>query len=488
MDKYRVLSVVLSAVYFVAVLAIGYLAGKKTKNMSDFMIGGQSLGVWVTSFGIMAAVMSGWTWIGNPAASYSYGYASIVRLFSLGPIGIALSYIILAKPVRLISERFNCMTLPDILAVRWNNNATIRLISAVIILIGCFTYLVSQWSAMGEALQPVLGVSYEAAVIIGALIICAYVVAGGMLASMWTNLLQMIIMFVVSAVLLVKGISSVGGFTEMNIAAAAIDPMSVQPFWPEVSYSMTAVLSFGVLIVGIAYGGQPSVNTKFMMISDHKKLRWAPLISCIALIIGTTQHFIGVAAKVMVEKGLLAAPERPDGILMAVISTFQNPTFTALIMVAVMAAVMSTAESYLFSAASTVTYDFVTKVLRKEMSDKKKLTYTRILIAVVTVVTVFMAINQSQMVVNIAAQAFGCFCAGFAPPAYLGLRWKRINSKGAIAGMLVGLLFGGILPLLGVSPADVGGWNLAGLGFVIAVFVTIIVSLCTKPEHSAVFD
>ena len=180
--------------YFVVILLVGWFAGKMTKNMSDYMVSGRGLGVWMLSFGVMAAVMSGWSWLGNPGAVYDAGYAAAVRLTSLTPAGVVLAFALVAKPIRIISNRTECFTLPDILAARWNDNPAIRLLSCVIILIGSATYLVSQWSAMGTVMQMVLGISYEWGVVVGAIIITAYVVAGGMLASMWTNFVQMIIM------------------------------------------------------------------------------------------------------------------------------------------------------------------------------------------------------------------------------------------------------------------------------------------------------
>ena len=111
--------------------------------------------------------------------------------------------------------------------------------------------------------------------------------------------------------------------------------------------------------------------------------------------------------------------------------------------------------------------------------------------AVVTICTVIMALNPTNMVAVIGAQAFGCFCAGFGPVLYLGIRWKRINSTGAVAGMITGLIFGGILPIIGPGIFDgtfLDGWNQAGIGVVISTLVTVVVSFATKPEYSDVFE
>lgn len=472
--------------YFAVILVIGYAAGKKTRNMSDFMVGGRSLGVWMLSFGVMAAVMSGWSWLGNPGAVYAAGYSAHVRISSLTPLGVVLAFMLVAKPIRIISDKAECYTMPDILAARWNNSTAIRFLSCIIILIGSATYLVSQWSSMGTVMQMVLGISYKQGVIIGAVIISAYVVAGGMLASMWTNFIQMLIMFVMAIVLVVKSVGAVGGFTEMNYAVAAIDPTFVQPF--TASHTAINSLSYCFLVVFLAYAGQPGFNTKFLMIRDQKQLKWSPLVSVLALIVGTSMYLVGIAGKIMVSEGTIAAPVSNDGILLSVIQGIFSPALSALIMVAIMAAVMSTAETHLFACGTSLVQDLMVRGAHKNIPEAKCLRYIRIVIAATTVLTVILALNTPDMIAAIGTQAFGALCAGFGPVVCLGLRWKRVNSKAAIAGMTAGLIFGGVLPLLDPSNTLLGQWTPAGVGVVLSTVVTIAVSLLTKPEHSAIFE
>ena len=472
--------------YFVVILLVGWFAGKMTKNMSDYMVSGRGLGVWMLSFGVMAAVMSGWSWLGNPGAVYDAGYAAAVRLTSLTPAGVVLAFALVAKPIRIISNRTECFTLPDILAARWNDNPAIRLLSCVIILIGSATYLVSQWSAMGTVMQMVLGISYEWGVVVGAIIITAYVVAGGMLASMWTNFVQMIIMFLVAILVVVKCVGAVGGFEQMNIAVSAINQSFVQPFHEK--YDIISSLSYSLLVVFLAYSGQPGFSTKFLMIKDHRQLRWSPLISVIAMIVGTSMYVVGLVGVIMVENGQISAPATADGILLSVTSAVFSPSVNALIMVAVMAAVMSTAATHLFTSATSVVQDLAVRYLRKPMSDKKCIHLMRICIACVMIVSVILAVRPPDLISAIGAQAFGVLCAGFGPVLCLGLRWRRINSKGAIAGMTAGLIFGGILPV--VDPANVllGEWTPAGIGVILSTVITIAVSVLTRAEDAAVFS
>ena len=481
----KISTLVIVVLYFAVILAIGYLAGRRTKNMADFMVGGKSLGVWMLSFGVMAAVMSGWSWLGNPGATYVAGYAAHVRISSLTPLGVVLAFVLVARPIRIISDRMECYTMPDILAARWNDSAVIKLLSCLIILIGSATYLVSQWSSMGTVMQMVLGISYRQGVIIGAIIISAYVVAGGMLASMWTNFFQMVIMFVVAIILVLKGVSAVGGFTGMNTAVAAIDPGFVQPF--NGSYTPISSISYCFLVVFLAYAGQPGFNTKFLMIRDQKQLRWAPLISVFAMIVGTSMYLIGIVGKIMVAQGRIEAPVSNDGILLSVIDSLFSPAMSALIMVAIMAAVMSTAETHLFNCGTSLVRDLMVKSFHRNYEEKKCLLYIRIIIALTTVLTVYLALNSSAMISAIGAQAFGALCSGFGPVICLGMRCKRINSKGAIVGMAVGLFFGGILPLVDPNNALLGQWTPAGVGVILSSIATILVSLLTKPEESAAF-
>jgi len=424
--------------------------------------------------------------LGNPGAVYAAGYSAAIRLTSLTPLGVVLAFVLVAKPIRIISNRAECFTMPDILSARWNGNRIIRLLSCIILLIGSTTYLISQWSAMGTVMQMVLGISYQSGVLIGALIISAYVVAGGMLASMWTNFIQMLIMFFVSILLVIKSVGAVGGFVEMNLAAAAIDPGYVAP-WNGTN-TMLYTLSYSVLVVLLAYGGQPGFNTKFLMIKNPKQLRWSPLISVCAMIVGTAIYVVGLVGIIMVDQGVIPAPESADSILLSVVENIFSPAITMLIMVAIMAAVMSTAETHLFTSGTTVIQDFLIGYLHKDIKEKRCLLYIRIMIAAVAVFTVILSLNPPSMISSIGAQAFGALCAGYGPVLYLGLRWKRINSKGAIAGMVTGLLLGGVLPVIDPGNGLLGEWTPAGVGVVLSTAVTILVSLATPPEAAPIFD
>ncbi len=485
-------TLVLIFIYFTAILLVGFYAGKYTKDMSGYLLGGRNLGVWVVSFGIMAAVMSGWTWLGNPGSAYSSGYAAVITYTAFSPLGLVISYFLIAKPVRIISEKFGCYTLTDILAVRWNDNKTIRLLSGIIILIGSMTYLVSQWVSMGTAVQVALGTGYKASVIIGAVIITLYIIVGGMLASMWTNFIQMVIMFLVAGILVVTGLSAVGGFTSMNTQLAAIDPQLLNP-WSAGGggLTMSFVLSYTVLMLIMGYGGQPAVNTKFMMIKDKKMLKWSPFISVIALIVGTFTVYIGLQGRILVEQGIMPAPERQDMILLDVIKQIIPTEMVGLFLVAILAAVMSTAETHLFNSATAMVQDLMVKTFGLKMEEKTFVILTRIIMVGIAVITVFLSLSPPRMISLIGTQAFGTFCAGFAPTLYLGLRWKRMPSKAAIVGMSTGLVVGGILPIVDNLLFEgelFANWAIGGVAVVANFVVIIIVTLLTKGEKSKVFE
>ena len=485
-------TIILVCIYFAVILLIGFFAGRRTKDMSGYMVGGRNLGVWIVSLGIMAAVMSGWTWLGNPGSAYSGGYSSVITYTAFSPLGLVISYFIIAKPVRIISEKFNCYTLADILAARWNDNKTIRFLCGIIILIGSATYLVSQWVSMGTAVQEALGTGYRQSVIIGAVIITLYIIAGGMLASMWTNFIQMIIMFFVAGILVVAGFAAVGGFTSMNEQIAAIEPQMISPWHAgDGGLAMSFVLTYTVFMLAIAYGGQPAVNTKFMMIKDKKLLKWSPFISVIALIVGTFTVYVGIQGRILVEQGILAPPERQDTILLDVISHIIPGELTDLFLIAILAAVMSTAESYLFTSSTSIIQDLAIKSFDIKMEDHKVLMLTRVTMAVIAVITVIISLSPPPLIALIGTQAFGTFCAGCGPVLYLGLRWKRMSSRAAVAGMSVGLLGGGIFPIINKLLFDgalLSNWTIGGLAVVASYAVTIAVTLLTKAEKSKVFE
>ena len=478
-------------VYFFVILLVGFLAGRLTNNMSGYMVGGRKLGVWVVSFGIMASVMSGWTWLGNPGMAYTEGYSAVITFTSFSPLGLVISYFMIAKPVRIISEKFNCYTLSDILAARWNDNKTIRVLGGIIILIGSATYLVSQWIAMGTAIQATLGTGYKLSVIIGAIIISSYIIAGGMLASMWTNFIQMIVMFFVAIGLIVAGLVAVGGFTSMNEQIAMIDPGMISPWQTnDGGLTMSFVLSYTIFMLVMSYGGQPAVNTKFMMIKDKKLLKWSPFICTIALIVGTFTVYIGMQGRILVEKGMISAPERQDTILLDVLSSILPTELAGIVMVAILAAVMSTAETHLFNSATSVIQDLAVKCFGLKIEEKKKLLLIRCTMAALAVITVIISLSPPKLISLIGTQAFGTFCAGFGPTLYLGLRWKRMSAKAAIFGMVIGLAVGGVFPIINsvfFGERLLSDWAIGGLAVLLSFVVTIATALLTNAEESKVF-
>jgi sodium/proline symporter len=351
--------------------------------------------------------------------------------------------------------------------------------------VGSITFLVSQWTAMGTAMESMLGIDYKYGVLIGAIIITLYVMAGGMLASMWTNFFQMIIMFVVALLLIVKSVNVSGGFVEMNHMIANINPTYVSPYG---TYGVSYLLTYSILVCFLSYGGQPTLNTKFMMIKNTKELKWSPLISVVALIVGTSMFIVGIAGIVLVNNGTIEAPARADLILLSVIKAIFPPIVSALVLVAVMAAVMSTAESYLFNCSASLVRDLGEQFLGVQMNDKKSLRWSRIIMVLVAIFTVILAMRPPKMISVVGAQAFGAFCAGFGPVLYLGIRWKRVTSKAAIAGMSVGLVVAGIIPILDPNNMLMPKWTPAGMAALLSFVVTVIVTLITKPETSIVFD
>ncbi len=482
-----------SLLYFAIIIVVSYLSYHKANNISGFIVGGRSLGVWMVSSSIMAAIMSGWTWIGMSGGGYGVGYPDHIRTMAFAYPGIVLGFYLVAKPIRVISERTNSYTLPDVLAARFGESRTIRLFSAGIILIASFLYLSANWVSMGYTFSTALGTSYQAGLLAGAAFVAVYMILGGAIASAWTSFFQLFIMVVMSAIGIVMSLRAVGGYTELNLEIARVAPEAAKLFLkdPASPYYPTASVSY-LLLSLLFFSGLPAMTTKFMTIKDTKSLKWCPLIAVVAYIVGTSTNLVGLAGRVLAERGIVNPPQRADQIIFAMMGTVFPPLVSALLYTAILSAIMSTCETYLLLFASSVVNDFAVKTLAMPLSEKRQLFWTRAMIAVCTAVTFLLAFQPPALISLLGTQAFGAFLCGFGAITILGMRWRRANKQGAVAGIASAFVVGAILPMVDAYLPDVTllpGWNLCGIGAVISLLVMIAVSLLTPaPEKPDFFD
>ena len=430
-----------AAAYLVVVVAIGGWAIRRTRDERDFFVAGQSIGLVVTGMATMSAAFSGFVFIGGPGLVYRMGMAS---LFICVPVSFTASLLcwVVAKRLRLLAEARPVYTVPDALLARYRSRAVSGL-AAVAVLLGTVAYLGAQLQALGVVIEAVFGTrellgpwSLPAAMAVGLVVIVAYSVAGGMVAGVYTDLFQGLLMLVSAAAVFYYALRSGGGLGEIarDIAAspefgpAFLDPLGNVPV-------LTAAGFFFVFSVGVL--GQPHMLHKFYMLRDVASLKWMPAVIgggqavCVLIWLG-----IGLAVPALVANGRLAPLGSPDEASPAFLLSFTPSILAGLVFAGILAAIMSTADSFVNIAAAALVRD-LPRALGRAVSDQ--LRWGRVAVVGVAVAAAACSLLYGELIALLGTFAFATFGAALAPAVAVGLNWKRVTAGAAAASIATGL-------------------------------------------------
>ncbi len=469
--------------YFLLTAAIGYFSSRGQKNMSDYYVGGRSMGPYLIAFSACATIASGFFFVGLPGLAYLFGYQPMLQI----PVNAILAYVVtfglLGKPMRILSERYDLITVPDLFEKIYESKA-LRWISSIIIIAGIFGFMVAQWVAMGTLFQTLLNSTYVTGLIVGVIVVGFYVTIGGQKGTMWISAVQISVMMVGAVLAMIFGFREVGGFTAMNHTLASYNPEVLKPWSSTFGLGIWSYISF-FIVYAIGTVGQPHVSTRFFAIDDVRRLRWTPAISAVAYVFITLFLFTGMAYRAAEVQGIVPALENPDMVVGAFLVHFMPGGLGGIVMAAAVSAIMSTVAAFILVAASTVIRDFLQKGLNKEITDKKGIVYSRIATIVICVITFLMALNPPDLVAWLGNAAFGFFAAGLGPALVAAVRWKRATKEGAIASMIIGSTAAFTLYLLktfGIFQPKLDGGAIA---FIIGIIVMVAVSLGTKKKENS---
>ena len=440
-------------------LGVGYLAYKRTQNLDDYILGGRSLGPWVSALSAGASDMSGWLLMGLPGLAYSTGMGAFwVALGLLS--GTYVNWSIMANRLRAFSIKAgNALTIPSYLEHRFNNKTKyLRVFSGVFILIFFTIYTASGLIAGGKLFEEVFHISYFWSVVITSSSIVAYAILGGFLAVSWTDVIQGLLMSFALLLVPLHVIWSSGGlehtwtiFSEKNsghLLNWLTDKNGIPLSW-------ISILSF--LGWGLGYMGQPHILARFKAIKNPHDIPKAKRIATC----WTFFCLIGAAASGL--SGLGYFPNElsdPETVFMTLVNTAFNPLLAGVLLAAILAAIMSTADSQLLVASSTLTEDLYRNLLRRKASDQEYIFIGRLTVVIIAIAALFLALVPGGMVLDVAAFAWAGFGATFGPILLLSLYWRRMNAQGAIAGIFCGgltvliwkNLSGGIFELYEIIP------------------------------------
>ncbi len=437
----RPLAIAAAVLYLAVTLGIGLWSLRRTKTPRDFFIAGQNLGVIVTGLAAMAASFSGFVFLGGPGLTYRIGLAA---LFINVPVSLTAAMMCwtLAKRLRLLAEIREVFTIPDAIACRFDSRACGGL-AALAMVGGSVGYLGSQFLALGKLLEVVLGGreefgewSFGAAMALGVAVILVYSVAGGMVAGVYTDVFQGGLMMLTSGALFFQALRVTGGVDSVASSLAGSElfgPRFLEPFG--LAPAMTALGFFFVFSVGTL--GQPHVLHKFFMLRDPLKLKWMPAVIagsqsvCILVWLG-----IGVAVPALVASGKMAPLSHPDDATPQFLLQFTPEILGGLALAGVLAAIMSSADSFLSIGSAALVRD-IPRALGTKVSDE--LLWGRWAVVAVAAAAALLAYFYDNLIALLGTFAFGTFGAALAPTLAVGLNWRRVTARAAAASMAAGV-------------------------------------------------
>jgi len=463
--------------YLVIVLTVGLITVRITRNLDDFALGGRRLGPWVIAFSERASGESAWLLIGLPGAAMVSGLLELWTV--VGCItGIIVSWIIIAKPLRLATGEFNALTLPELLARKTGDDSgLVRLISSLIIIFFFTFYVAAQFSGAGKVLNVTFGITEMNGMILGAVIIVFYTMLGGFLAVAWTDLIQGIIMIGTLVILPLVGLIE---FSQMESQRPLLD-------WSTLWDGKTGLGAMAGAVAGLSWGlgymGQPHLVTRFMAIRDPEQIKvsrrvataWAIPAFFGSLLIGLIGFRLlqgGVLTADSLEgnvAGILSDPEK----LMPLMATHLLPAGLAGILISGdIAAMMSTADSQLLVSTTVVTEDLFGDWARKRGINL--LFLGRVFTVIVGGVGFYLAWQSTELVFSMVSYAWSGLGASFGPVLIAVLWWKKVTRNGVVAGLLTGSL----TTIIWANIGDLRAMMTERLvSFVVALAVLVIVSL-----------
>ena len=486
-------------VYLLAMLAIGFVFSKNNSDSKDFYLGGRKMGPIVTAMSAEASDMSSWLLMGLPGLAYLTGVANPAwTAIGLG-IGTWFNWLIVARRLRRYSANINAITVPEFYSKRYHDNSNVlNAIAALVIIVFFIPYTASGFAACGKLFNSLFGVDYMVAMLISAAVIVGYTIMGGFKAVSTTDLIQSIVMTIALVVVVTFGISKAGGVEAVIDNAKSLPGYLSMKASYDVGTNSSTPYSFLTIVSTIAWGlgyfGMPHILLRFMAIEDEKKLVLSRRIATIWVFIamGIT-IFIGMVGLGMTKAGELGflSGSSSETIIVEIAGLISRHGVLAaivagLILAGILAATMSTADSQMLAAASSVSQNIVQDFFKVKISEKKSLLVARLTIVVISLIGVFLARDPNSSVFNIVSFAWAGFGGAFGAVTLCALFWKRSNKWGALAGMIGG---GVMVFVWKYAISRLGGaWSIYELlpAFIFSLILDIVVSLLTKKPDETI--
>ncbi len=483
--------IIVFAIYIIGMMLIGYLGYRSTKDLSDFILGGRSLGPFVIALAAGASDMSGWLLMGLPGAVFTDGISASWIAIGL-TIGAYINWLLVAGRLRAYTEvAGNALTLSDFFANRFEDRTNLlRIVSAIVILIFFTLYCASGVVASARLFESMFGWNYFTAMWLGAFFTIAYVFIGGFLAVSWTDAIQASMMFTALILTPIIVLSQIGGFDTAAEASMQFNPQSLS-----LVSGVSAIGIISSLAWGLGYFGQPHILARFMAADSVKSIPKARRISITWMILclagAVAVGFFGIAyfstPETMTDPLAQAAAYRvldnPERVFIEFSVLLFHPLIAGLLLAAILSAIMSTLSAQLLVCSSSLTQDLYKPFIRPGAGQRELVWFGRLMVLAVALIAIFLARDPESKVLGMVSYAWAGFGAAFGPLIILSVFWRRTTAKGALLGMIVGAA----TVLLWQNYANSDLYEIVP-GFILSTIVIVVVSLLDKKPSQSMME
>ncbi|MFT7116659.1 MAG: sodium/proline symporter, partial [Rhodoferax sp.] len=434
-------TLIMFSLYLLLMLFIGFLGYRGTQSLDDYILGGRSLGSFVTALSAGASDMSGWLLMGLPGAIYLSGLSEAWIGVGL-VIGAYLNWRFVAARLRLYTERAgNALTLPDYFANRFEDKANLlRVLTTLVILVFFTIYCASGVVAGARLFENMFGLPYQTALWVGAACTVGYVFIGGFLAVSWTDTIQASLMITALIVAPVVGYFAVTGAL---LPTQSFNDL-IEPVKQNILRDATFIGIVSLMAWGLGYFGQPHILVRFMAaesvktIPSARRISMVWMISCLAGAVAV--GYVGIPYFLAHPEGAAAVNANSEAVFIEMAKQLFNPWIAGLLLAAILAAVMSTLSCQLLVCSSALTEDIYRTFLRKNASQKELVWVGRAMVMTIALLAIVIAGDPEAKVLGMVSYAWAGFGAAFGPVIILSLFWSHMTRNGALAGILVGAI------------------------------------------------
>lgn len=422
--------------YLVILVVLAAWSRKDTHTLSGYYLAGKKLPFWVVAFSANATGESGWLLLGLTGMGYLVGTQAYWVV--VGEIlGVTASWMLISRRLKKLGDETDALTLPDVLAAKFNDSwHLVRGIAVAIILIMVTTYVTAQMVASGKALSGFIGLDYRTAVVVGAIIIIGYTFVGGYKAVSYTDVVQGVLMLLGLIVVPMTAISAAGGFDGVVAALGEEDPALLDMFSATAGGISGWVLIISFIGIGLPFLGVPQLLIRYMSARDDGEIRKARVMSILVMIFFTG----GAVTAGIAGRALFPGLEDSETIFPTLSRELFHPLISGILLVVVLAAIMSTVDSLLLLASSAIVRDTMQRIVGSTRSESELSNYGKVITIVIGVVGIAFAIPEAQFIFWFVLFAWSGLGAAFGPATLGLLYYRKITRAGVIAGMLGGFL------------------------------------------------